>query len=186
MKTIIKKVFFFAGAGAVLLSPISAAPKKQAPAKVEDKAVKDDEVIPADVSEADKNAATTEVKDSYYVRSPSYGTEPIDSTKPDYAKKLSETGIGAFKNLDWITFGIEQRTRYEFHGNDFRQTNFSSLTGNPTTAIPGSTAGNAQGAGAPPDAGFTLFKTRAAKTPCSTACLAVSRHRIWKPPPCCC
>ena len=117
-------------------------------------------MIPPEVSDADKNAATTEVKDSYYVKSPSYGTEPIDSTKPDYAKKLSETGIGVFKNIDWITFGIEQRTRYEFHANDFRQTNFATTgatAGNPTTQV----AGGSAGAGAPPDAGFTLFKTRA-------------------------
>ncbi|MBX3723542.1 MAG: alginate export family protein [Turneriella sp.] len=161
MKTIFKKVFFFAVAGAVFAGPLFAAPKaKAAPAE---KAVKDDEVIPPEVSEQDKKAATTEVIDNYYVRSPSYATEPIDSTKPDYAKKLSETGIGVFKNIDWITFGLEQRTRYEFHNNDFRQTNFASKgasAGSATGQPYGNGTGNA-GAVAPPDAGFTLFKTRA-------------------------
>lgn len=119
--------------------------------------------IAPEVSEDDKKAATTEVIDNYYVRSPSYGTEPIDSTKPDYAKKLSETGLGVFKNIDWITFGVEQRTRYEFHNNDFRQTNFATkgaTAGQPTAQPYGNGTGNA-GAGAPPDAGFTQFKTRA-------------------------
>lgn len=168
MKTIFKKVFFFAAVGATLLpassivvNPLFAAPKAKAAGA--DLATKEDEVIPPEVSEAEKKAATTEVIDNYYVRSPSYGTEPIDSTKPDYAKKLSETGIGVFKNIDWITFGIEQRSRYEFHRNDFRQTNFATTgatAGSPTTQPYGNGTGTA-GAGAPPDAGFTLFKTRA-------------------------
>lgn len=186
MKTTIIKVFFFATAGILITSPLTAQKKPAAVAKPAEakpaeakpaapaaaektkpvaggKPGADGEVIPPEVSEEDKNAATTQVVDSYYVKSPSYATEPIDSTKPDYAKKLSETGLGVLKNIDWITFGIEQRTRYEFHKNDFRQTNFASTgsaAGNPTTQPYGVGAGNA-GAVAPPDAGFTLFKTRA-------------------------
>lgn len=132
MKTIFKKVFFFAVAGAVFAGPLFAAPKKAKPAEAAEKAVKDDEVIPPEVTDADKNAATTEVRDSYYVKSPSYGTEPIDSTQPAYAKRLSETGIGVFKNIDWIIFGIEQRTRGEIRENDFRRANSPANPQGPT------------------------------------------------------
>lgn len=114
----------------------------------EGKPVEDGEVIPPEVSEADKAAATTEVKDSYYVKSPSYGTEPIDSTQQGYVKRLSETGYSSFKNLDWILFGIEQRTRGEIRENDFRRAN------NPPT--PQGPTGNTATQETP-----VLFKTRA-------------------------
>jgi hypothetical protein len=144
MKTILKKIFFFALAGSVFWGAITAAPNgKDATEKV----VKDDEVIPPEVSEADKNSTTTEVKDSFYVRPKSYGTQPIDTTKPAYAKRLSETGLGVFKNIDWIIFGIEQRTRGEYHKNDYRQANATSVVG-------------ANGI-APSDTTPVLFKTRA-------------------------
>lgn len=133
MKTIFKKVFFFAIAGAVFAGPLIAAPKaKAAPAE---KAAKDDEVIPPEVTDADKNAATTEVRDSYYVKSPSYGTEPIDSTQQSYVKRLSEAGYKSLKSFDWILFGLESRTRGEIRENDFRRDNAPNrnVIGTPAT-----------------------------------------------------
>ncbi|HNJ67307.1 MAG TPA: alginate export family protein, partial [Turneriella sp.] len=111
--------------------------KKPKAAVQQAETLSDEEAIPPEVSEADKTAATVEVRDSYYVRSPSYGTEPIDSTQPAYAKRLSETGIGVFRNIDWIIFGVEQRTRGEFRENDFRRPNSpvnpQGPSGNPAT-----------------------------------------------------
>lgn len=142
MKTIMEKVFFFALAGATILGPISAQRKpaaaakqavakpdaaKQEEAKAEpaagEKPGPDGEYIPPEVSQADKDAATVEVRDSFHEKSPSYSTEPIDSTNPNFAKRLSETGIGTLKNLDWIIFGLEQRSRVELRENDFRRAN---------------------------------------------------------------
>lgn len=146
MKKMMKSIFFFAVtvvtwsvAGSLTLNPLSAQKKKGAAAAANaaetvsaENTGPDNEVIPPEVSEADKKAATTEVKDSYYVRSPSYGTEPIDSTRPAYAKRLSETGLGVFKNVDWIIFGIEQRTRGEYRNNDFRRPNSPATPVGPT------------------------------------------------------
>lgn len=134
MKTIFKKVFFFAvvgatllPAGSILVNPLFAAPKAKAAAA--EKAVKDDEVIPPEVTEADKNAATTEVKDSYYVERRSYGIKRIDGTNPEYAVRLSETGIGVLKNVDWLIAGIDYRLRSEYRHNDLRRPNATATLG---------------------------------------------------------
>jgi len=82
---------------------------------------------------------------SYFSPARSFATQPIDGTKPEYGKRLSETGIGVFENIDWIIFGVDQRTRGEYRANDFRQANASSI---------GSGATN------PPDTAIALFKTR--------------------------
>ncbi|MBS0619395.1 MAG: alginate export family protein [Spirochaetes bacterium] len=89
--------------------------------------------------------AGPEVADSYFSSARSFATQPIDSTKPEYAKRLSETGVGTFKNIDWIIFGVDQRTRGEYRANDFRQANASGM---------------GIGATNPPDTALALFKTR--------------------------
>lgn len=139
MKMKIKRFLVYLAALVVSLqgAALRAQAKKPKAAVQQAETLSDEEAIPPEVSEADKTAATVEVRDSYYVRSPSYGTEPIDSTQPAYAKRLSETGIGVFRNIDWIIFGVEQRTRGEFRENDFRRPNSpvnpQGPSGNPAT-----------------------------------------------------
>ncbi|MFZ5628156.1 MAG: alginate export family protein [Spirochaetota bacterium] len=123
MKTNRLTFYLAAWLTAVQWSGLDAQARKPPPAAQPAAATADDEVIPAEVTEADKIAATVEVRDSYYVKSPSYSTEPIDGANPPYVKRLSETGLGALKHIDWIIFGIEQRTRGEFRENDFRRAN---------------------------------------------------------------
>lgn|GEM_PF-3514708 len=134
MKKMTKNIFFFAVAGAFVLSPLTAQKKKgAAKAATADTAAEnagpDNEVIPPEVSEADKKAATTEVRDSYYVERRSYGTKRIDGTKPDYAVRLSETGIGIFKKIDWLIAGVDYRYRQEYRGNDLRRPNATTVSG---------------------------------------------------------
>lgn len=66
---------------------------------------------------------------NYYVERRSYGTKRIDGTRPDYAKRLSETGIGAFKNFDWLIAGIDYRYRQEYRDNDLRRPNATTTIG---------------------------------------------------------
>ena len=56
---------------------------------------------------------------SYHRRSNGYATNP-DSDPPRYVRQLSEIGIEAFKNVDWLDIGLEHRTRYEMRHNDIR------------------------------------------------------------------
>lgn len=57
---------------------------------------------------------------NYYVEPRSYGTRR-DPEPPRYSRTLSKTGIPAFKDLDWLDFGLEQRTRYEYRDQDLRR-----------------------------------------------------------------
>jgi hypothetical protein len=57
---------------------------------------------------------------SYYRRADSYATNP-ESDPPRYVRKLSETGIEAFKDITWLDIGFEFRTRYEMRHNDIRR-----------------------------------------------------------------
>ena len=75
----------------------------------------------------DKPAGTPEAKPeegkkstSYYRPSNSYATNP-DSDPPRYVRRLSETGIEAFKDINWLDIGFEFRTRYEMRHDDFRR-----------------------------------------------------------------
>ena len=61
----------------------------------------------------DKPAGTSEAKPeegkkstSYYRPSNSYATNP-DSDPPRYVRRLSETGIEAFKDINWLDIGFE-------------------------------------------------------------------------------
>jgi hypothetical protein len=65
-----------------------------------------------------KSAATPKPV-SYHRRSNGYATNP-DSDPPRYVRQLSEIGIEAFKNVDWLDIGLEHRTRYEMRHNDIR------------------------------------------------------------------
>lgn len=57
----------------------------------------------------------------YYVQSRGYRTVP-SSDPPRYVRTLSETGIEAFKSLDWLDVGLDHRTRFEYRDHDFRRT----------------------------------------------------------------
>jgi hypothetical protein len=138
MKTIMERVLFFAVAGTTILGPISAQRRPAATSQAEAiseqagigaKPGADDEYIPPEVSEDDKKAATVEVRDSYYVERRSYGTKRIDGTKPEYVVRLSETGIGVFKNMDYLVAGLDYRYRHEYRYNDLRRPNATLVTG---------------------------------------------------------
>ncbi len=75
----------------------------------------------------DKPGGTPEAKPeegkkstSYYRPSNSYATNP-DTDPPRYVRRLSETGIEAFKDINWLDIGFEFRTRYEMRHDDFRR-----------------------------------------------------------------
>lgn len=56
----------------------------------------------------------------YYVRPPGYGT--VGETEPPrYARTLSRTGIPALAELNWLDFGIDFRSRFEFRDDDYRR-----------------------------------------------------------------
>jgi len=129
MKKIVKRIGLFAVAGAFIVQPVVAQKQQAKTEAATGVAGADDEVIPPEVSDADKNAATVEVKDSYYVERRSYGTKRIDGTKPEYVVRLSETGIGVFKNVDWLIAGLDYRYRHEYRYNDLRRANATAATG---------------------------------------------------------
>jgi hypothetical protein len=131
MKKILKRIGLFAVAGALIAQPLTAQKKQAVPngEAANEVAGSDYAVIPPEVTEADKNAATVEVKDSYYVERRSYGTKRIDGTKPEYVVRLSETGIGLFKNVDWLIAGADYRYRHEYRYNDLRRPNATAVTG---------------------------------------------------------
>lgn len=141
MNKMMKSIFFFAVAGSLTLSPLVAQKKKSAAKAANtaeitaETAGPDKELIPPEVSEAEKKAATTEVRDSYYVERRSYGTKRLDGTKPGYAVRLSETGIGVFKNVDWLIAGADYRVRTEYRQNDLRRPNATAVLG-PNGAAP--------------------------------------------------
>lgn len=131
MKKILKRIGAFAVLGVIMAQSLTAQNK---PAGVKAQAAtevagSDIEEIPPEVSDAEKNAATIEVRDSYYVERRSYGTKRIDGTKPEYVVRLNETGIGVFKNVDWLVAGLDYRYRHEYRYNDLRRPNATAVTG---------------------------------------------------------
>lgn len=70
----------------------------------------------AEILKEDKSQA----EDGYYVRPKSYASTP-DSDPPQYVYQLDQTGIAAFRNLDWIDAGLNYRMRFEDRKNDFRR-----------------------------------------------------------------
>lgn len=73
---------------------------------------------PAGSSEATPNGDKKST--SYYRPANSYATNP-DSDPPRYVRRLSQTGIEAFKDINWLDIGFEFRTRYEMRHDDFRR-----------------------------------------------------------------
>ena len=73
---------------------------------------------PAAPSEAKPNGDKKST--SYYRPANSYATNP-DSDPPRYVRRLSQTGIEAFKDIHWLDIGFEFRTRYEMRHDDFRR-----------------------------------------------------------------
>ena len=57
---------------------------------------------------------------SYHRRSNSYATNP-DSDPPRYVRRLSDIGVEAFKDINWLELGLESRMRYEHRHNDIRR-----------------------------------------------------------------
>ncbi|MBS0496247.1 MAG: alginate export family protein [Proteobacteria bacterium] len=57
---------------------------------------------------------------SYHRRSNSYATNP-DSDPPRYVRRLSDIGVEAFKDINWLELGFESRMRYEHRHNDIRR-----------------------------------------------------------------
>ena len=56
----------------------------------------------------------------YYVKPRGYGTQP-ETEPPRYVRTLSKTGIPALKDLYWLDFGIDHRTRFEYRDDDLRR-----------------------------------------------------------------
>jgi hypothetical protein len=69
---------------------------------------------------SDAKPDTGKKSTSYYRPASSYATNP-DSDPPRYVRRLSETGIEAFKDINWLDIGFEFRTRYEMRRDDFRR-----------------------------------------------------------------
>lgn len=57
---------------------------------------------------------------SFHRRSNSYATNP-DSDPPRYVRRLSDIGVEAFKDINWLELGLESRMRYEHRHNDIRR-----------------------------------------------------------------
>lgn len=62
----------------------------------------------------------TTVRPNFYQPARSYSTQP-EPDPPRYVRNLSQTGIDAFKNLDWLDVGLDHRVRYEYRHNDIRR-----------------------------------------------------------------
>jgi hypothetical protein len=57
---------------------------------------------------------------SYQVEQRGYGLRP-ESEPPRYVRPANKTGLPGFEDLDWLDVGLELRTRYEHHDNDYRR-----------------------------------------------------------------
>jgi hypothetical protein len=83
---------------------------------------------PVVASEHGNQAATPPPKGSeqegktrnYYVERRSYGTGR-ETEPPRYVRRLSQTGIDAFANVDWFDFGLDYRMRFEYRDDDLRR-----------------------------------------------------------------
>ncbi|MEP0844905.1 MAG: alginate export family protein [Phycisphaerae bacterium] len=56
----------------------------------------------------------------YFVLPPAYGTR-VENEPPRYVRTLGRTGIPALAELDWLDFGADHRTRFEFRDDDYRR-----------------------------------------------------------------
>ena len=44
----------------------------------------------------------------------------LDSEPPDYVRTLSETGLPAVEDFDWLEFGLQHRSRWDYRDDDYR------------------------------------------------------------------
>jgi len=56
-------------------------------------------------------------------RSGGWGTR-LETEPPGYVRPLSESGIPGFESVDWLDFGLEHRTRFEYRS-DYRRSNLA-------------------------------------------------------------
>lgn len=93
------------------------------PGKPVDKAKEVEKSLPAIEPQAQKPAAAPAAaaqSTSYHRRADSYATNP-ESDPPRYVRRLSDIGVPAFKDINWLDIGFEHRTRYEWRNNDLRR-----------------------------------------------------------------
>lgn len=67
-----------------------------------------------------ENFQESDREKNYYVRSKGYSSNP-EPEPPHYVRQLDQTGIDAFKNIDWIDAGLTYRMRLEHRDNDYRR-----------------------------------------------------------------
>jgi len=56
------------------------------------------------------------------ILSKAYGTK-LESEPPGYVKTLDKSGLPGFEDWDWLEFGLEQNTRFEYRDDDYRRPN---------------------------------------------------------------
>jgi hypothetical protein len=85
-------------------------------------------ITPSRAQERDAEAPTSPVvapeslveRRNYYVEARSYGTRR-EPELPPYARRLSQVGIDALRSVDWLEFGLDYRSRFEYRENDFNR-----------------------------------------------------------------
>lgn len=76
---------------------------------------------PAAPAPADDGSDAGPMALNYFVESRAYGAQP-ESEPPRYVHApLSSTGIDALKDLTWLDFGMDHRTRFEYRDDDLRR-----------------------------------------------------------------
>jgi hypothetical protein len=78
--------------------------------------------ITAEGPEAKRAPAKALSNTGYYVEPGAYGTRR-ETVPPGYTRKLSQTGIEAVGDIDWIDVGLDHRMRYELRDDDLRRGN---------------------------------------------------------------
>lgn len=101
---------------------IAEAGKSVEPVKPASKAMAIEKTLPAVEPQAKiLPAAPAAVQSSsYHRRADSYAANP-ESDPPRYVRRLSDIGVDAFKDINWLDIGLEHRTRYEWRNNDLRR-----------------------------------------------------------------
>lgn len=64
----------------------------------------------------------TPQKTTYFQRARSYATTP-ESDPPRYVRNMAKTEYPLFKDLHWLDFGLDHRTRFELRDGDIRRNN---------------------------------------------------------------
>lgn len=79
---------------------------------------------PAEPQPAAKPAHAVQTQDKPRPRktftSKAYGAR-LETHPPGYVKPLSETGISGLEDLDWLEFGLQHRSRYEYRDDNYRK-----------------------------------------------------------------